>query len=544
MRSGGVGISAYKNLAFTGAPGSQSSLAILDITDPAAPVYVGRTPSDPDEGYGFEEHRALRIGLRDVLVLYLASPYDAGKHAALKLFDIGNPANPTLIGAFDAIRGGYHFEIARQGPRTLALLSALQAEARSSNYGERPGFGDLFIVDITNPTCPMMVGEWGVIDEPLLGMDAFLGGPRGSRSIDFNEGVWASPNGRTAYLAYGDLGVIVLDISDPAYPRFLGRVPYDADEQGDAFEVRTVKDGSVLLRSSLTRSPFRTVISSTAFDGDRAGGEDLGTPPIHSLSGHQLTGQVVPVGVGCPDTSYLANPAGAIALVQDGGTCSRAHKAALAQTSGAIGVVFYDPNYQGGYNDWHGYGGTGDRYVDPATGEETLIGIPVVAVGWNTGSCLGQVRDGEGNLVATGCRATTDATFTATSIFAGYGRVDVFDIRNLAAPVKLGSFGGPHAMDLDYALAHRQQYGQAQRDASANHLETSGNTVYVSTWADGVRVFDLSQPSAPREIASWRQEGGSPGDYPLCAWDILLHRDLVLLNGVRHGLYILENARQ
>jgi hypothetical protein len=106
VRAGGVGISAYKNLAFTGTPGSPSSLAILDITDPAAPVDVGRTPTNPDEGYGFEEHRALRIGLRDVVVLYLASPYDAGKHTVLKIFDIGNPANPTLIGAFDAIRGG------------------------------------------------------------------------------------------------------------------------------------------------------------------------------------------------------------------------------------------------------------------------------------------------------------------------------------------------------------------------------------------------------------------------------------------------------
>jgi hypothetical protein len=389
-----------------------------------------------------------------------------------------------------------------------------------------------------------MVGEWGVIDEPLLGPAVFLTASRGTTTKDFGESVWASPNGRTAYLAYADLGVMVLDISEPSRPRFLGRVPYAADEQGDAFEARAVKDGSVLVRSSLTRSPFRTEVSSNALTAARAGGEDTATPAIYSANGsHQMSGVVVPVGVGCPDTPYLADPPGAIALILDGGACTRSRKVVLAQDTGAIGVIFYNPVYAGGYNDSHGAPGTGGRYVDPVTKAVTLISIPVIAVGWNTGNCLGQVKDGGGNLVSTGCLEQLSVTVAATSVFSGYGRVDVFDIHNLSAPVRLSSFGGPHVMDLDYALAHRDVLGQTSRDASANHLETSGNTVYVSTWADGLRVFDLSQPSAPREIASWRGEGADPGDHPLCAWDILLHRDLVLLNGYKHGLYILEDLK-
>jgi hypothetical protein len=127
-----LGVSAYKNLAFTGAPDSITSVAIIDISDPAAPVFVGQTPVDPSDMYGFEEHRALRIGLRDILAVYVNSSYDGSYHTVLKLFDIGDPAHPVLIGAFQTIRGGYHFEVVQQGRRSLALLSGFQAEALSS----------------------------------------------------------------------------------------------------------------------------------------------------------------------------------------------------------------------------------------------------------------------------------------------------------------------------------------------------------------------------------------------------------------------------
>ncbi len=539
-----LGASAYKNLAFTGAPGAVSSVAIVDISDPASPVFVGQTPIDPTDAYGFEEHRALRIGQRDVLAVFLGCAYDGADHTVLKLFDIGNPADARLIGTFQTKRGGYHFEVARQGPRTLALLGALQAEALTSNYGEQPGLGDLIIVDISDPTRPMMVGEWGVIDEPQLGLEVFLSASRGTTTKDFGESLWVSPNGRRAYFAYADLGVIILDISNPSQPTYLGRVGYGADEQGDAFEARTIKDGSVLVRSSLTRSPFRTEVTSNAFDGVRAGGEDGGTPAIYALNGsHRVSGDVVPIGRGCPGDPYLADPAGAIALIQDGGPCNRALKAGLAQDALATGVIFFNPLHAGGSADSHGAPGTGARFRYPGSDVWVPITIPLINVGWNTGNCLGQVRDGEGELVATDCRETPHLEVDLTSIFAGYGRLDIFDISDPLAPVKLGTYGSPHSMDVQYALAHRDQPGIVTRDTSSNHLETSGNIVYVSTWADGLRVVDLSQPTAPHEIASWNGQGADPGDFPLCAWDIVRHRGLILLNGYKHGIYILEDVR-
>ncbi len=39
----------------------------------------------------------------------------------------------------------------------------------------------------------------------------------------YNHDVWANHNGTVAYLSYWDLGLILLDISDPANPTFVGR---------------------------------------------------------------------------------------------------------------------------------------------------------------------------------------------------------------------------------------------------------------------------------------------------------------------------------
>lgn len=538
----GAGVSAYKNLVFTGMPSMPGSVAIVDLSNPAVPLLVGHTPSDPDSGLGFEEHRALRIGHRDVLVVYLRWHRDLANHSVLKIYDIGNPADPRLIGTFDALWGGFHFEISRQRNRTLALLSVWKAEAVTSDYGQHPGLGDLLIVDISDPTNPVMVGEWGVIDEPLLGLDFYLSEQRGTMTRDYGEAVWASNDGQRAYYAYSDFGVMILDISDPSNPRFLGRVGYEADEQGDAHDVRTARGESVLVRSSIVRWPFRTEISGNAFSGIRSGGEDGNTPAIYALPDHRLTGDVVRVGRGCPGDAYLADPVGKIALIEDGG-CSSALKVGLVQQAGATGAILYSPIAAGGFIDSHSSPGTGGRFTDPDTGAVVAITIPAFAVGWNTGSCLGQVEDGDGNLLATDCVKGTPVTIDALSAFSGYGHLDIFDISNPSAPVKLSTFKSPRAMDVDYALAHRYPPPNPSRDTTANHLEVSGNTIYASSWADGLRVIDISRPAAPREIGSWTGQGASRGDPPLCAWEMVRHRGLVLLNGLYHGIYILEDVR-
>src|SRR6185436_4856890 len=88
-------------------------------------------------------------------------------------------------------------------------------------------------------------------------------------------------------------------------------------------------------------------------------------------------------------------------------------------------------------------------------GTTVTIAIPVMAVDPNTGRCLGQLRDGAGALIATSCFAASPVTVTATSIFQGFGRLQIFDIRDPANPVKLSTFGTPNSNDVNVALNGR-----------------------------------------------------------------------------------------
>jgi hypothetical protein len=56
-----------------------------------------------------------------------------------------------------------------------------------------------------------------------------------------------SPDGRTAYLSYWDLGVIILDVSEPAAPRWLGRFAEPQAAEGNTHSVSLAHDGKLAL---------------------------------------------------------------------------------------------------------------------------------------------------------------------------------------------------------------------------------------------------------------------------------------------------------
>ena len=518
-------VAAYGDLAFVGkwaGPCPGTGVDIIDISDPSEPVKIASTIDHA--GTSMEDMQAIRIGGRDVLAVGLQNCFGVpgSDLTGLELFDITDPANPEFLSFFETGSIGVHeFDLTRApGGRTLALLAVpdLEALTATPEAGFSDGTGDLLIVDISDPTEPALMADWGVLAEPQLGLGFYLGSLRGQYPATFLHSVRADANGTLAYLSYWDAGFVTLDISRPERPVFVGLTSYPPGAEGNAHSVDTARGGNVLIGADEDFDPFEVSLRSDAFDGSRPATEGMFTVPIADLPGGTMTGQVVHVGRGCPagfvagepEDPYLADPAGALALIERG-ACRFDHKVGRAQQAGATGVIVY--------------GAAGDEVLTAMAGESptTLpdgtsvpITIPGIYVQHSTGVSL---MDDE------------VVTASATTEFVGWGFLRFFDMRDPAHPVQIGTFATDNSLDPSVA---------SEGSWSVHNPEVVGNTLYASWYSDGVRILDISQPARPREIGFWAGEGAPDHAPPVNIWGVLPHRDLILASDRNHGLYILE----
>ena len=121
-------------------------------------------------------------------------PYSAG----MAVYDLADPLDPQQIGWFDSTGLGVH-RIVWEGGR-YAYVSAIPE-----------GFDDRIwvIVDLADPRNPVEAGRWWWPGQWEGGGEQ-LDVPEGKRYAAHH----ALVDGDTAYLGYGDAGMVVLDISD------------------------------------------------------------------------------------------------------------------------------------------------------------------------------------------------------------------------------------------------------------------------------------------------------------------------------------------
>lgn len=204
---GGVtsAVAIQGNLAYIGVG---PRLTILDISNPAQPVWLGET--EPLPGIiGDIQIQAniayVAAGKSGVRVVDIAEPgtpkeigfydtldsaYDldlAGNYlyvadgSEMLILDVSNPATPILIGSFSKMYSIYAVEVAGE----YAYLAS--------------DYGGLLILDISNPAMPVHVGS---VDIPGYSNDVAI-------------------QGNYAYVpAYG--GLAIIDISNPSVPKLIG----------------------------------------------------------------------------------------------------------------------------------------------------------------------------------------------------------------------------------------------------------------------------------------------------------------------------------
>src|SRR5438477_9681463 len=198
---------------------------IVDVHDPTAPNLITTAAVYP--GTTAEHLAAVRLATPTFLgnVLFVGIQRCSANAAApsgLAIWDVSDPSNPAELAFLPTSRGsrGVHeFSLRQRGNRWFAYLAVPNSEITD-------GMGDLRIVDVTDPRQPFQVVDWAARRD--AGLQVGYGKQcapacRGAVPQAFLHSVTLSPDGRTAYLSSWDQGVMMLDVSEPNAPRWLGQ---------------------------------------------------------------------------------------------------------------------------------------------------------------------------------------------------------------------------------------------------------------------------------------------------------------------------------
>jgi hypothetical protein len=337
-----------------------------------------------------------------------------------------------------------------------------------------------------------------------------------------------------AYVSYWDAGVVLLDLADPATPRLIGRTRFPPDAEGNAHSVDLAHGERVLIEGDEVldvESHALRVNSPPEVAGLVPAGGTLPAPPWGDTP--NVTADLVYLGRGCPagDWSerialggrveapdpYPADPSGHIALL-DRGTCPFADKLERAKEAGAVGAVVIN---------------TGDSPLTPNSAEGPLgaFGIPHTA--------------GE-RLKAELTAGRPVAVTLADDIreYHDFGGLRFWDIADPAQPRPLATHGTPRS------LVDRAQGPAGPGRYSAHNPVVQGDLLFVSWFSDGVRVLDIRDPAAPREIASWVPPPGNASEAVRTylgegaqVWGVAIAGDLVVASDINSGLWVLRLVR-
>lgn len=224
-----------------------NGVAVIDVSDPANPLDVARLQNpagtSAEDVVVFTAEHGPMAG-HDIAAVGIqvcgGSRTDPSFPRGLQLFDVTDPSAPVELSFLSTgccTRGLHEFEVEHRADlgRTFAYATVPASEYpdAGSPTGRRDhlGRGDFRLIDITDPTAPFEVSDWGVIKD--------LGGPPAEgQGCDpdpiFGHGAEPSGDGTEVFLAYWDSGYIALDLTDPTAPVLQGRTVYPANTDGDA----------------------------------------------------------------------------------------------------------------------------------------------------------------------------------------------------------------------------------------------------------------------------------------------------------------------
>lgn len=188
-------------------------VSVLDATDPTdvRPVHfiASATPATWHINLQVADD-LLMLANERILPGWSSIGVDVPHKAGVSFFDVSDPASPRHISDWHTTGGGTHRNWYAGG--RYAYLTA-------SEEGYAGRF--LIVLDLADITRPVEAGRWWVAGQAVkLGEEPAWPTERGRGHYTLHGGI---VHGDTAYLAYEDFGIYLVDVADPSRPHLIGQ---------------------------------------------------------------------------------------------------------------------------------------------------------------------------------------------------------------------------------------------------------------------------------------------------------------------------------
>jgi hypothetical protein len=186
--------------------------------------------------------RVKTSGFDGVLAVTSVQACGNGFHG-FALYDVTKPAHPRQLALVRTEPRGSH-EIWLAFARGHAWVYTAEAAAEFAVAPDSFGF---HIYDVSSPRKPAEVGGWSACRD--LHECSPLTAPAGQDRRYLVHSVITNAAATRAYLSYWNLGTVILDIADPAHPKYLGRT---APGQGNVHSAWLAEGGRIMLETHET----------------------------------------------------------------------------------------------------------------------------------------------------------------------------------------------------------------------------------------------------------------------------------------------------
>jgi hypothetical protein len=527
---------------------------IVDISDPTAPselsflpttdgIYAGEGSQVIDVKFGPFAGRQLFIHQNETCDAALAAATGKPRfRGGINIWDVTDAESPELLVEHAGDTDGPVAPQANDSHSMFAWNSHVDKKVyvvMIDNFE----FEDLDIMDITDPTNPVMVNdELDLFEVFGIGQN----NPPHLASI-FSHDMMVYRYGKRYIMnvSYWDGGYVLLDVTDPRpgqvslianweYPEFDDQRLLRGEEVppgGNAHQSEFSPDGNFLIGTDEIFDPFRMMglIVSGPFAGTEFSVANAsGTPPVgHHPEGEdpvEIHGPTTWVGLACNDAP--PEPGEGTALISRG-VCTFQEKLDNVAAAGYdAGIVF-------------------NSAIPGCNGLVTMLAegdIPFVFIAREAGLRILGI-DAPGNEACTTPNpplGTESADVDIEAHFVGWGYVRLFRTQVTPHVGKTGSieqidtYAIPEAQDEMFAAG----FGDLTVHEVATDPRSRSNIAYFSYYAGGFRVAEYDQKGI-REVGAFIDEGGNN------FWGVEVHKHndgqyYVLASDRDFGLYIFQ----